>query len=33
MQVNEKYFENLDAQKLDALLDDLRHGRLKGSGL
>ena len=33
MQVNERYFENLDARKLDALIDDLRHGRLKGTGL
>lgn len=28
MQVNEKYFEKLDEAKLDALLDELRHGRL-----
>ena len=27
MQVNEKYFERLDETKLDALLDDLRHGK------
>jgi NADH-quinone oxidoreductase E subunit len=29
MQVNEEYFENLTAEKLDALLDEMRHGRLK----
>lgn len=29
MQVNAEYFENLTAEKLDALLDELRHGRLK----
>ncbi len=28
MQVNEKYFENLTGEKLDALLDDLRHNRV-----
>jgi NADH-quinone oxidoreductase E subunit len=28
MQVNDDYFENLTAEKLDALLEDLRHGRL-----
>ncbi|MBI4351339.1 MAG: NADH-quinone oxidoreductase subunit NuoE [Elusimicrobia bacterium] len=28
MQVNEKYFENLDEAKLDALLEELKHGRL-----
>ena len=28
MQVNEKYFEKLDEAKLDALLEELRHGRL-----
>lgn len=27
MQVNEEYFERLDEAKLDALLEDLRHGR------
>jgi NADH-quinone oxidoreductase E subunit len=27
MQVNEEYFEKLDEPKLDALLEDLRHGR------
>ena len=26
MQVNEKYFENLTAEKLDALLEEMRHG-------
>ena len=29
MQVNEEYFENLTAEKLDALLDEMKHGRLK----
>lgn len=29
MQVNDEYFENLTAEKLDALLDEMRHGRLK----
>lgn len=33
MQVNEAYFENLDEAKLDALLDELRHGRLRARGL
>ncbi len=28
MQVNEDYFERLDEAKLDALLEDLRHGRV-----
>lgn len=28
MQVNEKYFENLNDEKLDALLEDLKHGRM-----
>ncbi len=28
MQVNETYFENLTLEKLDALLEDMRHGRL-----
>ena len=28
MQVNEKYFEKLDEEKLDALLEDMKHGRL-----
>lgn len=32
MQVNEDYFENLDTAKLDALLDDLRHGRVIAGG-
>lgn len=32
MQVNEAYFEKLDENKLDALLDDLRHGRLMANG-
>jgi NADH:ubiquinone oxidoreductase subunit E len=27
MQVNEEYFEKLDEAKLDALLDDLKHGK------
>ncbi|OGR68536.1 MAG: hypothetical protein A2081_05970 [Elusimicrobia bacterium GWC2_61_19] len=27
MQVNEDYFENLTAEKLDALLEDLKHGK------
>ncbi|HCC48457.1 MAG TPA: NADH-quinone oxidoreductase subunit NuoE [Elusimicrobia bacterium] len=30
MQVNEEYFEKLDEAKLDALLEDLKHGRLPG---
>ncbi len=29
MQVNDEYFENLTAEKLDALLEEMRHGRLK----
>lgn len=29
MQVNDEYFENLTAEKLDALLDEMRHGRLQ----
>jgi NADH-quinone oxidoreductase E subunit len=29
MQVNDAYFESLDEAKLDSLLDDLRHNRLK----
>jgi NADH-quinone oxidoreductase E subunit len=29
MQVNGEYFENLTPEKLDALLDEMRHGRLK----
>ena len=29
MQVNDEYFENLNAEKLGALLDEMRHGRLK----
>jgi NADH-quinone oxidoreductase subunit E len=33
MQVNEDYFEKLDETKLDALLEDLRHGRLMARGL
>jgi len=33
MQVNEEYFERLDEAKLDALLEDLRHGRLRARGL
>ena len=28
MQVNEKYFEKLDDMKLDALLEELKHGRM-----
>ena len=28
MQVNDAYFENLTGEKLDALLEDLRHGKL-----
>lgn len=32
IQVNEDYFENLDETKLDALLEDLRHGRLYSNG-
>ncbi|OGR51072.1 MAG: hypothetical protein A2049_02730 [Elusimicrobia bacterium GWA2_62_23] len=32
MQVNDTYFEKLDAGKLDALLEDLRHGRLRAIG-
>ncbi|PJA16577.1 MAG: NADH-quinone oxidoreductase subunit NuoE [Elusimicrobia bacterium CG_4_10_14_0_2_um_filter_56_8] len=28
MQVNEHYFENLNEEKLDALLEELKHGRL-----
>jgi len=31
MQVNEDYFENLDIEKLDSLLEDLKHGRLRGA--
>ena len=32
MQVNDEYFEKLDESKLDALLEDLKHGKypLKG---
>jgi NADH-quinone oxidoreductase E subunit len=30
MQVNEDYFEKLDEKKLDVLLEDMRHGRLRG---
>jgi len=33
MMVNEIYFENLTAGKLDAVLEDLRHNRLKDLGL
>ena len=29
MQVNEEYFENLTLEKLDELLDEMKHGRLK----
>ncbi|MDD5207780.1 MAG: NADH-quinone oxidoreductase subunit NuoE [Elusimicrobiales bacterium] len=29
MQVNEKYFENLNDEKLDALLEDMKHGRVQ----
>ncbi len=29
MQVNEKYFENLNEEKLDALLEDMKHGRVQ----
>lgn len=32
MQVNEDYFENLNGEKLDALLEDIRHGRLRAGG-
>ncbi len=32
MQVNEDYFENLTEEKLDALLEDIRHGRLRVGG-
>ena len=32
MQVNEDYFENLNGEKLDALLEDLKHGRLRAGG-
>ena len=32
MQVNEDYFENLTGEKLDALLEDLKHGRLRAGG-
>lgn len=28
VQVNEHYYENMDAARLDALLEDLKHGRL-----
>lgn len=28
MQVNERYFENLDEAKLDVLLEELKHGRM-----
>jgi len=33
MQVNDEYFEKLDESKLDALLEDLKHGRLRARGL
>ncbi|OGS12581.1 MAG: hypothetical protein A2234_01890 [Elusimicrobia bacterium RIFOXYA2_FULL_58_8] len=33
IQVNEEYFENLTLEKLDALLEDLKHGRLSGRSL
>jgi NADH-quinone oxidoreductase E subunit len=33
MQVNEEYFTGLTPEKLDTLLDELRHGRLKAEGL
>jgi len=33
IQVNGDYFENMDPEKLDALLEDLRHGRLGAGGL
>ena len=29
MQLNEDYYEKLDGAKLDALLDDMKHGRLR----
>ena len=32
MQVNEDYFENLNGEKLDALLEDIKHGRLRAGG-
>lgn len=33
IQVNEEYFENLTLKKLDALLEDLKHGRLRAGAL
>jgi NADH-quinone oxidoreductase E subunit len=33
MQVNDEYFERLDEAKLDALLEDLKHGRLRARSL
>jgi NADH-quinone oxidoreductase E subunit len=33
MQVNDEYFENLDEARLEALLEDLKHGRLRARGL
>lgn len=33
VQVNDEYFERLDEAKLDALLEDLKHGRLRARGL
>jgi NADH-quinone oxidoreductase subunit E len=32
IQVNEQYFEGMTPEKLDALLDDLKHGRLAPGG-
>ncbi|MCM2267622.1 MAG: NADH-quinone oxidoreductase subunit NuoE [Elusimicrobiales bacterium] len=31
LQVNEHYFEKMDERTLDALLDDMRHGRLRAA--
>jgi NADH-quinone oxidoreductase E subunit len=33
MQVNEDYFENLTLEKLDALIEDFKHGRLRAKSL
>lgn len=32
VQVNERYFENMSEEKLDALLDDMKYGRLPPGG-
>ncbi|HBA59924.1 MAG TPA: NADH-quinone oxidoreductase subunit NuoE [Elusimicrobia bacterium] len=33
MQVNDDYFESLTVEKLNTVLDDLKHGRLRARGL